>query len=71
MRHYVRARELKAAGMDWAEVLAAQAEYPRARLAAELLASAAYDGSTATLAEDEANVVPVLIAVAKPWVAPG
>jgi hypothetical protein len=36
-----------------------------------LLASAAYDGSTATLAEDEANVVPVLIPVAKPWVAPG
>ena len=42
MRHYVRARELKAAGMDWTEVLAAEAENRRARLAAELLASAAY-----------------------------
>ena len=40
MRHYVRARELKAAGMDWTEVLAAEAENKRARLAAELLASA-------------------------------
>ena len=46
LRHYVRAKELKAAGMDWTEVLAAEAENPRARLAAELLASAAY-GSTA------------------------
>ena len=46
LRHYVRARELKAAGMDWTEVLATEAENPRARLAAELLASLAY-GSTA------------------------
>ena len=46
LRHYVRAKELKAAGMDWTEVLAAEEENPRARLAAELLASAAY-GSTA------------------------
>ena len=45
LRHYVRARELKAAGMDWTEVLAAEAENQRARIAAELLASAAY-GST-------------------------
>ncbi len=45
-RHYVRAKELKAAGMDWTEVLAAEEENPRARLAAELLASPAY-GSTA------------------------
>jgi hypothetical protein len=37
MRHYVRARELKAAGMDWTDVLAAEAENPR-----ELLASGAY-----------------------------
>jgi hypothetical protein len=44
-RHYVRARELKAAGMDWTEVLAAEEENRRARLVAELLASAAY-GST-------------------------
>ena len=46
LRHYVRARELKAAGMDWTEVLAAEAENKRARIAAELLASDAY-GSTA------------------------
>jgi hypothetical protein len=46
MRHYVRARELKAAGMDWTEVLAAEAENKRERLAAELLASAEH-GSTA------------------------
>jgi hypothetical protein len=46
LRHYVRAKELKSAGMDWTEVLAAEAENRRARLAAELLASAAY-GSTA------------------------
>jgi hypothetical protein len=30
LRHYMRARELKAAGMDWTEVLAAEAENPRA-----------------------------------------
>jgi hypothetical protein len=46
LRHYVRARELKAAGMDWTEVLAAEAENPRARLAAAVLASTAY-GNTA------------------------
>ena len=46
MRHYVRARELKAAGMDWTEVLAVEIDNKRARLAAELLASDAY-GSTA------------------------
>jgi hypothetical protein len=38
-RHYVRAGELKAAGMDWTEVLAVDAENRRARLAAEILAS--------------------------------
>ncbi len=42
MRHYVRARELNAAGMDWTEVLAAEDENKRVRLAAELLASPAY-----------------------------
>ena len=47
LRHYVRAKELKAAGMDWTEVLAAEAENPRARLAAELLASTAYGSTTA------------------------
>ncbi len=46
LRHYVRAKELKAAGMDWTDVLAAEAENKRSRLAAELLASAAH-GSTA------------------------
>src|SRR5262245_11799012 len=42
LRHYVRAKELKAAKMDWTEVLAAEAENHRARLVAELLSSAAY-----------------------------
>jgi hypothetical protein len=42
LRHYVRARELKAAGMDWTAILAAEDENPRARLAAELMASDAY-----------------------------
>jgi hypothetical protein len=46
LRHYVRARELKAAGMDWTAVLAAEDENKRARLAAEILESEAY-GSTA------------------------
>ena len=50
MRHYVRARELKAAGMDWTDVLAVEDENRRARLAAELLASDAY-GSTAERVE--------------------
>src|SRR5947209_8392246 len=47
LRHYVRARELKAAKMDWTEVLASEAENPRARLAAELLASATYASTAA------------------------
>jgi hypothetical protein len=42
----VRAKELKAAGMDWTEVLAVEAENKRARLVAELLDSSEY-GSTA------------------------
>ena len=42
LRHYVRAKELKAARMDWTEVLATEAENRRARLAAEILASVAY-----------------------------
>lgn len=41
-RQYVRAKEFKAAGLDWTEVLADQGEDRRARLAAEILASAAY-----------------------------
>ncbi len=47
LRHYVRAKELKAAGMDWTEVLAAEAENLRARLAAELLASTTYSSTAA------------------------
>jgi CubicO group peptidase (beta-lactamase class C family) len=47
LRHYVRAKELKAAGMDWTDVLAVEDENRRARLAAELLASAAYGSTTA------------------------
>jgi hypothetical protein len=46
LRHYVRARELKAAGMDWTNVLAVEDDNRRARLAAELLARTAY-GNTA------------------------
>jgi len=33
-RLYLRARELKAAGMDWTEVLAIEAENERARIPA-------------------------------------
>ncbi len=46
MRQYVRDRELKAAGMEWTDVLAAEDESRRARLAAELLASRVH-GNTA------------------------
>jgi hypothetical protein len=46
-RHYVRAKELKAAGMDWTAVLVPEDQNPRARLAAELLASSAYDSMAA------------------------
>jgi hypothetical protein len=46
LRHYVRAKELKAAGMDWTDVLAVEAENKRARLVAELVGSAEF-GSTA------------------------
>jgi hypothetical protein len=42
LRHYVRAKELKAAGMDWTDVLAAEDENKRARLVAELLESNEY-----------------------------
>lgn len=45
LRHYVRAAELKGAGMDWTAVLADEIDNPRARLAARLLASDDY-GST-------------------------
>ena len=46
-RHYTRAKELKAAGMDWTQVLAEEAENRRARLAGELLASSTYESTTA------------------------
>lgn len=45
LRQYVRARELKGAGMDWTEILSGEAQNPRARLAAELLASADYNST--------------------------
>src|SRR5438477_8799922 len=47
LRHYVRAKELKAAQMDWTEVLVEEAENRRARLAAELLSSTAYANTAA------------------------
>src|SRR6516165_8287648 len=47
LRHYVRAKELKAAQMDWTEVLASGGENRRARLVAELVKSAAYASSAA------------------------
>ena len=50
LRHYVRARELKAAGMDWTAVLAAEDENKRARLAAELLESNEYASTAARVA---------------------
>jgi hypothetical protein len=43
LRHYVRARELKAAGMDWTEILELGQENRRERLVAELLASPIYE----------------------------
>ncbi|MGZ3335419.1 MAG: hypothetical protein ACXWOV_09620, partial [Isosphaeraceae bacterium] len=46
-RHYVRAKELKAAGMDWTAVLVAQEPNQRARIAAEVLADPAYDSTAA------------------------
>ena len=39
LRHYVRAAELKAASLDWTEVLAVEPDNPRSRLAAEMLAN--------------------------------
>jgi hypothetical protein len=41
-RHYVRAGELKAAGMNWREVLDEDADNGRARLAAEIRSSPVY-----------------------------
>ncbi len=50
LRHYVRAKELKTAGMDWTAVLASEGENPRARLASELLANTTYDSIEARAA---------------------
>jgi hypothetical protein len=50
LRHYVRAKELKAAGMDWTAVLAAEDENKRARLAAEILESTEYASTAARVA---------------------
>jgi hypothetical protein len=50
LRHYVRARELKAAGMDWTAVLAAEDDNRRARLAAEILESDEYASTAARVA---------------------
>lgn len=48
-RHYVRAKELKAAGMDWTDVLAEEVENRRARLVTEILANASYDSTAARI----------------------
>jgi len=45
LRHYERAKELKAANMDWKVVLTPEEENPRARLAAELLSSTDYNST--------------------------
>jgi len=50
LRHYVRAKELKAAGMDWIDILAEGDDNRRARLARELLDSPAYDSMEARAA---------------------
>jgi hypothetical protein len=50
LRHYVRARELKAAGMDWTDILAAGDDNRRSRLAAELLKSDDYGSMEARAA---------------------
>jgi hypothetical protein len=42
LRHYVRGKELKAAGMDWTEILAEGDDNRRARLVRELLDSSEY-----------------------------
>ena len=48
LRHYVRAKELKAAGMDWTEVLAAEEREPAsAARRLRFLASTAYDSTAA------------------------
>lgn len=47
LRLYVRARELKAAGMDWTDILAVEADNRRERLVAELLSSEAFPTTAA------------------------
>jgi hypothetical protein len=41
-RHYVRARELKSAGMDWKDVLAAHPQNKRSRMVAEIMGNTSY-----------------------------
>jgi hypothetical protein len=41
-RHYVRARELKSAGMDWKDVLASHPQNKRSRMVAEILGNTSY-----------------------------
>ena len=50
LRHYVRAKELKAAGMDWTEVLAAEEENPAPGSSTQILASPAYDSTASRVA---------------------
>jgi hypothetical protein len=50
LRIYMRARELKAAGMNWTEILERENENRRERLAAELLGSSAYNSMEAQAA---------------------
>jgi len=47
LRQYVRASELKAAGMDWTEVIARDSDNPRLRLTTQLLKDPAYQSTGA------------------------
>lgn len=53
LRHYFKAKELKAANMDWRVVLADESDNPRARLASDVLA---HPGYVSTAARVEAFV---------------
>jgi hypothetical protein len=47
LRQYVRAKELKAAGIDWTEVISHESENPRLRLATQLLKNQSYQSTAA------------------------
>lgn len=47
LRHYLRAQELKAARLDWTDVLRMQTENPRERIAAEVMADALHQTTAA------------------------